>query len=89
MLMEKHPSDIKHAHVQLNARRINCDENIQNEYGMLVMIIGVLTAVVGGVLAFLWLPRGGAVVGLIGAILGFFGLIIHFSTNAKSIFGGD
>lgn len=61
----------------------------KNEYGILVMIIGVLTAVVGGILAFLWLPRGGAVVGLIGAILGIFGLIIHFSTNAKSIFGGD
>jgi len=89
MLMEKHPSDIKHAHVQLNARRINCDEIYKNEYGMLVMIIGILTAVVGGVLAFLWLPRGGAVVGLIGATLGIFGLIIHFSTNAKSIFGGD
>ena len=28
-LIEKHPSDIKHAHVQLHARRINCDENIQ------------------------------------------------------------
>lgn len=25
----EHPSDIKHAHVQLHARRINCDENIQ------------------------------------------------------------
>lgn len=53
------------------------------------MVIGVLVAVAGGMLSFLWLPRVGAFVALIGAILGMIGLIVHFLINANGIFGGD
>ena len=61
----------------------------REEYGILLMVIGVLVAVAGGVLSFLWLPRAGAFVALIGAIFGMIGLIVHFLINANSIFGGD
>lgn len=59
-----------------------------NEYGMLFMIIGLLMAIAGGVLAFLWLPRGGAFIVIIGWIIGAAGLVVHFATNANDIFGG-
>lgn len=59
-----------------------------NEYGMLLMIVGVLMAIIGGVLAFLWLPRGGAFIAIIGWIIGAAGLAVHFATNANDIFGG-
>lgn len=59
----------------------------KEHYGILLGLIGFFISLTGGILAFSFLPKGGAYLIILGWIFIVVGGVLHFFINAGQIFG--